>query len=72
MGAVIIGVLLVIFVLGFGPGARGAAAGFAAFEQPTKPETAEEHARANSDMLRLLVLLAITFGVLFVATMGGK
>lgn len=71
MDALIGGLLLVLFVLGFGPAVRGTKAGFDALDDPTKPDTPEERDRANSDMLRLLVLLAAVFGLMFVWKMGG-
>lgn len=71
MDAVIGGLLLVLFVLGFGPAVRGTKAGIESFEDPGKPETQEERERANSDMLRLLVLLAAVFGLMFIWKMGG-
>lgn len=70
MDALIGGVLLVLFVLGIGPATRGTAAAIESFEDPGKPETQEEHDRANSDMLRLLVLLVVVFGLLFAMKAG--
>lgn len=71
MDAVIGGVLLVLFVLAFGPATRGTKAAFDAFDDPGKPLTQEENDRQNSDMARLLVLLVVVFGLLFVAKAGG-
>jgi hypothetical protein len=71
MDTLIGGVLLVLLVLGFGPSVRGVQAGIESFENPGKPETKEEHDRANNDMVRLLVLLAAVFGLMFVWKMGG-
>jgi len=70
MGTLIGGILLVIFVLGIGPAARGVSSAIDAIEDPGKPETEAEHERANSDMVRLLVLLAAVFGLMFVWKMG--
>ncbi|MFN8469333.1 MAG: hypothetical protein U0X20_27500 [Caldilineaceae bacterium] len=71
MATVIGGVLLVLFVLGIGPATRGTAAAIQSFEDPGKPETQEERDRANSDLVRLLMLLAAVFGLMFVWKMGG-
>jgi len=71
MEAVIGGILLLIFVLGIGPAARGVSAAIDSVEDPGKPETEAEHERANSDMVRLLVLLVAVFGLMFVWRMGG-
>lgn len=71
MGALIGGVLLLLFVLGFGPSVRGTAAAFDALEDPGKPETPAERDQANSDLVRLLVLLAGVVALLFVVKMGG-
>jgi hypothetical protein len=65
------GLALVLIVLGLGSSARGVQKGIEAFEDPGKPETPAERDRANSDMLRLLVLLASAAGLLFVLKMGG-
>lgn len=71
MDAVIGGLLLAMLVLGFGPATRGTKAAFDSFDDPHRPETQEERERANSDMLRLLVLLVGVFALLFVMKMGG-
>ena len=71
MDPLIGGVVLVLLVLGFMPATRGTAAAIQSFEDPGKPETPQERERANSDMLRLLVLLVVVFGLLFVMKMGG-
>lgn len=71
MDAVIVGVLLVLFVLGFGPSVRGVQAGIESFENPSKPETQEDRDRDNRDIVRLLVLLAAVFGLMFIWKMGG-
>ncbi len=71
MDALIGGLLLVLFVLGFGPAVRGTAAGIDSIENPDRQETQEEHDRANRDMVRLLVLLVAVFGLMFVWKMGG-
>ncbi len=64
-------VALVLIALGIGPAARGVQYGIEANENPRKPDTPEEHARANSDMLLMLVLLLLVVGLLFVLKMGG-
>lgn len=71
MGTLIGGLLLLVLVLGFGPSVRGVQAGIEAFENPSKPETQEEHDQANSDLTRLLVLLAAVFALMFVWKLGG-
>ena len=71
MDALIGGILLVLFVLGIGPATRGTAAAFDALEDPGKPETPAERDQANSDLVRLLVLLAGVVALLFVVKMGG-
>lgn len=71
MESVIGGALLLIFVLGIGPATRGTAAAIQSIEDPGKPEIQEECNRANSDLVRLLVLLAATFGLMFVWKLGG-
>ena len=70
MESVIGGVLLVLFVLGFGPATRGTAAAFQAIEDPGKPETQEQRDRANSDMVHLLVLLVAVFALMFIWKLG--
>lgn len=71
MDALIGGILLVLFLLGIGPATRGTAAAFDAIDDPTRPETPAERDRANSDLVRLLVLLAGVVALLFVVKMGG-
>lgn len=71
MEAVIGGTLLVLFVLGIGPAARGVSSAIDAIEDPGKQETPAERERANSDIVRLLVLLAAVFGLMFVWRVGG-
>lgn len=71
MDALIGGVLLLLFVLGIGPATRGTAAAFDAIDDPGKPETPAERDQANSDLARLLVLLAGVVALLFVVKMGG-
>lgn len=71
MDAVIGGVLLVLLVLGFGPATRGTAAAIESFTGPGKPETQAERDRANRDLVRLLLMLAGVFALMFVATFGG-
>lgn len=71
MDALIGGILLVLFVLGIGPATRGTAAALDAIDDPTRPETPAERDRANSDLARLLVLLAAVVALLFVVKMGG-
>lgn len=68
--ALIGGVLLVLFVLGIGPAARGVNAGIESFQDPGKEETPAERGQANSDMLRLLVLLVVVFGLMFAMKLG--
>jgi len=72
MDAVIGGVLLVLFVLAIGPATRGTAAGIESFTDPGKPETQEERDRDNNDMVRLLVLLLVVFGLLFAMKLGAQ
>ena len=71
MDAVIGGLLLLVLVLGFGPSVRGVQSGIESFENPGKQETREEHDRANRDMVRLLALLVVVFGLMFVWKLGG-
>ena len=71
MGALIGGILLVLFLLGIGPATRGTAAAFDALEDPGKQETPAERDQANSDLGRLLVLLVVVFGLMFVWKLGG-
>ena len=71
MDALICGVLLVLFLLGIGPATRGTAAAFDAIDDPGKQETPAERDQANSDLARLLVLLAGVVALLFVVKMGG-
>ena len=71
MDAVIGGLAIVLLLLGFGPSVRGVQAGIESIENPGKPETQEERDRANSDMVRLLVLLVAVFGLMFVWKLGG-
>ena len=71
MDGVVGGVLLVLFVLGFGPSVRGVQAGIESFENPDREETQEERDRANSDMVRLLVMLAAVFALMFIWKIGG-
>lgn len=70
MDAVIGGVLLVLFVLAFMPAGRGVQAAIESIEDPGKPETQEERDRANSDMVRLLVLLVVVFALMFAVKLG--
>ncbi len=70
MDAVIGGVLLVLFVLGFMPAGRGVQAAIESFEDPGKPQTQAERDRQNSDMVRLLVLLVVLFGLMFAMKWG--
>ena len=70
METVVGGLLLLALVLGFMPAVRGVAKGIESFEKPGKPETQEEHERANSDMARLVLLLLVVFGVLFAMKLG--
>ena len=71
MDAAVGGLLVLLLVLGFGPSVRGVAAGIDSIENPSRQETPEERDRANSDMLRLLVLLIAVFGLMFVWKLGG-
>lgn len=59
------GILLVVFVLAFGPAVRGVAA---ALESPSRRRN---HKRDNRDMVRLLVLLVVVFGLMFALKLGG-
>ena len=70
MDALIGGLLLLALVLGFGPATRGTAAAINSFEDPHRQETPEEHARANSDMWRLLLLIIGGFGLAFALKLG--
>lgn len=72
MESVGIGVLFVaLLAFMFMPGARGVAAGIDSVENPSRQETEQERQQGNSDILRLLIGLAITFGLLFVMQAGG-
>ena len=70
MEAVIGGVLVLLFVLGFMPAGRGVQAAIESFEDPGKPQTQEERDRQNSDMWRLLVLLVVVFAIMFAVKLG--
>jgi hypothetical protein len=70
MEPVIGGLLLVMFVLGFGPAVRGTAAGLDSIENPGRQETPAEREQANSDMWRLLVLIVGVFGLMFALKLG--
>lgn len=59
------GILLVVFVLAVGPAVRGVAA---ALESPNRRRN---HKRDNRDMVRLLVLLVVVFGLMFAWKLGG-
>ncbi len=63
-------ICLCVIAWGFMPAARGVAAAIDSVENPTRRETPEEQSRNNSDLVRLLVGLAIVFGVMFVIKMG--
>ena len=70
--ATVMGVIaIVLIVLGFGPATRGTKAAFDAFDNPGKQETPEETQQAHSDIWRLLVLVVVAFGLLFVLQVGG-
>lgn len=56
--------VVALLVLGFGPAARGVAA---ALESPTRRRN---HKADNRDMVRLLVLLVVTFGLMFAWKLG--
>lgn len=71
METVVGGLLLLALVLGFMPAVRGVAKGIESFEKPGKQETQAEHDQGNSDMLRLLVLLVVVFGLMFAVKFGG-
>ena len=71
MDALIGGLVLGLFVMGFMPGARGVAAAIDSFEDPHRQETQAEHDQANSDMLRLLLLIVGVFGLMFAVKFGG-
>jgi hypothetical protein len=62
---VVVGILLLLLVLGIRPALRGTAS---AFESPTRRRN---HKRDNRDMVRLLVLLVVAFGVMFAWKLGG-
>jgi hypothetical protein len=70
MVSIIAGVLLVLFVLGFGPATRGTKAAAEEIENPGRPETPAQHEQANSDILRLLALVVGVFGLLFALKLG--
>lgn len=72
MEAVIGGLALLLLLLGFGPATRGTAAALDSFENPHRQETQAERDKANSDMWRLLFLLAGVFGLVFVAAGVGQ
>ncbi len=57
-------VVVALLVLMFGPAVRGTAA---AFESPTRRRNRK---RDNRDMVRLLVLLVVTFGLMFAWKLG--
>lgn len=71
MDALIGGIVIVLLVLGFMPGARGVAAAIDSVENPSRPETQAERDQAHSDMWRLLVVVVGAFGLLFALQMGG-
>ena len=70
MESVIGGVLLLLFVLAIGPAARGVSAAIDSVEDPGRPETQEEHDRGNRDMVMLLVLVVVGFGLAFALKLG--
>lgn len=71
MESLIGGAALLVLLLGLIPAGRGVQAGIEAFGNPGKPETPKEQDRANSDLVRMLVLVVAVFALMFVWTMGG-
>jgi hypothetical protein len=57
-------ILLIVLALGLGPAARGVALGL-------DPHRRQSKKQANSDMVRMLILLVVVFCLMFAWKLGG-